>query len=78
MADIENSKMRPSQKLLTQVSTVIKQKLKVDLKLFGENPNNTKSKRTVRGVILGIFELETGSERIETSTINLFLSKIFL
>ncbi|AOM79494.1 DUF2075 domain-containing protein [Pedobacter steynii] len=35
LAEIEQSKMRPSKKLLKQVSTVIKQKLKGELKLFG-------------------------------------------
>jgi hypothetical protein len=35
LEDIESSKMRPSKKLLAQVSTVIKQKLKGELKLFG-------------------------------------------
>lgn len=35
LAEIERSKMRPSKKLLKQVSTVIKQKLKGELKLFG-------------------------------------------
>jgi len=35
LAEIEESKMRPSKKLLLQVSTVIKQKLKGELKLFG-------------------------------------------
>jgi DUF2075 family protein len=40
LAEIENSKLRPSQKLLTQVSTVIRQKLKGELRVFG----NIKSK----------------------------------
>ena len=40
LTEIENSKLRPSKKLLKQVSTVIKQKLKGELKLFG----NGKSK----------------------------------
>ena len=35
LAEIEQSRMRPSKKLLKQVSTVIKQKLKGELKLFG-------------------------------------------
>lgn len=40
LTEIENSKLRPSKKLLKQVSTVIKEKLKGELKLFG----NTKVK----------------------------------
>jgi hypothetical protein len=35
LAEIEESRLRPSKKLLKQVSTVIKQKLKGELKLFG-------------------------------------------
>jgi hypothetical protein len=35
LTEIEDSKMRPSKKLLKQVATVIKQKLKGELKLFG-------------------------------------------
>jgi DUF2075 family protein len=40
LTEIENSKLRPSKKLLKQVSTIIKEKLKGELKLFG----NLKSK----------------------------------
>lgn len=35
LSEIENSKLRPSKKLLKQVSTVIKDKLKGELKVFG-------------------------------------------
>ncbi|PTS92729.1 peptidase S24 [Pedobacter sp. HMWF019] len=36
LGEIEESKLRPSKKLLQQVSTVIRQKLKGELKLFGK------------------------------------------
>ncbi|MDR6781920.1 hypothetical protein ABIE26_001591 [Pedobacter africanus] len=36
LAEIEESRLRPSKKLLNQVSTVIKKKLKGELKLFGK------------------------------------------